>query len=519
MKTVRALLLLSCCALLPAAAAVSIQQYHSHDFAFTAPVDGNPFDVELSADFSGPGGVLLRVPGFYDGGGTWKIRFSPNRQGAWTMRTRSSHQALDGKAETAIACTPNTHPNIHGVLKVDPAHPHHFIYEDGARYFLLGYEADWLWGADMQDPKRALMNRLIGQMASRGFNHVLVNVYAHDTGWSPERKHEWDWGPAPVFPWEGTNEKPDHTRLNPKFFQIYDGMMEALREKGIVAHIMIKVYNKRVNWPERGGRDEERYFRYVAARYQGFSNVVWDYSKESYNEKDDLLQHRLIDFVRSLDAYRHLTTAHDDDIYEWDSELNRNLDFRTDQQHTFWPEMIAFDRARRQYPVINSEFGYERGVDKLPSYRTEHDWEEQLRRGWLVYMAGGYGVYYYHNTAWDVVKPDPEPPGMKAFQLLKDTLSALPYWRMEPANQLAVGGPCLALPGEAYAFYVEGSQLSANFTALEDRAAATAEWVNTWTGERAKADITKAAVMRLMRKPESFGKAPGLLIVRKGVAR
>ena len=116
--------------------------------------------------------------------------------------------------------------------------------------------------------------------------------------------------------------------------------------------------------------------------------------------------------------------------------------------------------------MLNSEFGYERGVDKMPTYRTAHDWEEQLRRAWLIYLAGGYGVYYYHNTAWDVVKPDPEPPGMQRFQLLKDTLSALPCWRMEPHNELAVGGPCLALPGEAYAFYLEGTQITVNLRGL-----------------------------------------------------
>ena len=81
--------------------------------------------------------------------------------------------------------------------------------------------------------------------------------------------------------------------MNTKFFQNYDAMMEALREKGIVAHIMLKVYNKRVKWPAKWSQDEERFFRYVVARYQGFANVVWDYSKESYNEKDDVLQARL----------------------------------------------------------------------------------------------------------------------------------------------------------------------------------------------------------------------------------
>ncbi|MBI4877927.1 MAG: DUF4038 domain-containing protein [Acidobacteria bacterium] len=492
-------------------AVTGIEQYHSHDFVFRATVAGNPFDVELAGEFQGPAGLRLRVPGFYDGDGTWKIRFSPTRPGEWSLKTVSPVSALDGKTETGILCTPNRHPRIHGGLKVDAAHPRHFLYEDGTRYFLLGYEADWLWGVQMNDPRRASMNRLIGLMASRGFNHVMVNVYAHDTRWAPGKSCEWDYGPPELYAWEGTNDKPDHSRLNVRFFQRYDRMMEALREQGIVAHIMLKVYNKSVNWPAKWSRDEERYFRYVAARYQAFSNVVWDFSKESYNEKDEALQSRLIDLVRSTDAYRRVTTAHDDDAYEWDSELSRNLDFRTDQQHSDYAAMIRFDRARRQYPVLNSEFGYEYGVEKLPTHthRNQCDWQEHLRRAYLIYLAGGYGVYYYNNTAWDVVKPDPEPPGMRRFQLLKDTLSALPYWKMSPHNELAVGGLCLALSGTAYAFYVEGAGLTANLTALEH--GVTAEWIDTWTGAREAASV-RPGVQRLS-KPASFGKAPGLLII------
>jgi CubicO group peptidase (beta-lactamase class C family) len=494
---------------------VSIEQFHPHDFSFSAAVDGNPFDVELAGEFTGPGDERLRVPGFYDGGGVWMIRFSPTRQGDWRMRTISSLKALDGKTESGIWCGPNHNPEIHGGLRVDAAFPHHFIYEDGARYFLLGYEADWLWGADMLDPQRKVMHRLIDQMAARGFNHVMVNVYAHDTRWAPGKSCAWDYGPPALFAWEGTNEDPDHARLNPKFFQVYDGMMEALRDKGIVAHIMLKVYNKKVNWPAPHSRDEERYFRYVVARYQAFPNVVWDFSKESYYEKDDILQSHLIDLIRATDAYHRLTTAHDDDVYTWDPILSRNLDFRTDQQHTDWPQMIAFDRAMRNYPVLNSEFGYEKGVEDLPTHAHKDSWEEQLRRAWLIYMAGGYGVYYYNNTAWDVVKPDPEPPGMQRFQLLKVLLAPLPYWRMEPANQLAVGGPCLALPGEVYVFYAEGSTITVNLRGLESPGI-TADWVDTWTGYRERAPVHPG--INTLKKPDSMGKAPGVLIVRRQVA-
>ena len=94
--------------------------------------------------------------------------------------------------------------------------------------------------------------------------------------------------------------------------------------------------------------DEERYFKYVTARYQGYSNVVWDFSKESYNERDKTLQKRLIDLIRSHDAYHRLVTAHDNDVYDWNPELNTDTDFRTDQQHTSWAEAVAFDRALRK---------------------------------------------------------------------------------------------------------------------------------------------------------------------------
>ena len=63
--------------LLPAA--VTVEQYHIHDFTFKAQASGNPFDVELSGEFTGPGGVRITVPGFYDGDNTWKIRFAPEK--------------------------------------------------------------------------------------------------------------------------------------------------------------------------------------------------------------------------------------------------------------------------------------------------------------------------------------------------------------------------------------------------------------------------------------------------------
>jgi hypothetical protein len=531
-----------------AGAAVTVEQYHIHDFAFKANVNGNPFDVELHGEFSGPSGAHVTVPGFYDGGDIWKIRFSPPSAGNWSMRTVSAVPALNNHEEQSITATPNTNKAIHGRLMVDALNPYHFVYEDGSRYFLMGYEADWLAEADMKDPERKVMHHLIDQIAARGFNHMITAVFAYDTSWSKGNQNQWDYGPPAMYVFGGTNEHPDHSVLNTAYFKIYDGMVQALQDKGIVADIMFKVYNKGVNWPPPGSKEEERYYRYVTARYQAYSNVVWAFSKEEFNEPNKVLEKSLIERIRETDGYHHLTTTHTDGPFTWDPALGSNVvDFDLDQEHgAYWPEKPAFERALRRRPYLNSELYYEIGVDNLPTYPPRNSWQDMIRGAYNVYLSGGYFAYYYGNTAWDLVKPDPEPPGMAPMQILKENLSALPYWKMEPKPELALGGPCLARPGEVYACYVaplpprpapaasagakgpplpaqvrrpnppiqRGGEIVLNLTGL--KGSATLDWVNTWTGEHVDASVDHPAVYAL-RRPESFGAAPALLIV-KGVS-
>src|SRR5210317_1272519 len=66
----------------------------------------NPFLIEVTATFSGPGGSFA-VPAFYAGDGqggmdgdVWIARFSANAVGDWTMITTSTEPLLEGHTGT-----------------------------------------------------------------------------------------------------------------------------------------------------------------------------------------------------------------------------------------------------------------------------------------------------------------------------------------------------------------------------------------------------------------------------------
>src|ERR1039457_1345527 len=122
--------------------------------------------------------------------------------------------------------------------------------------------------------------------------------------------------------------------MNIAYWQHYDRVMTALNERGMQAHIFIKVYNKQVNWPAHGSEEEKLYFRWLIARYAAYPNVNWDFSKEANNEKDLAYKLGRLRFLRQNDPYYRLLTVHDDYKTYDDAAYNELLDYRSDQQHS-----------------------------------------------------------------------------------------------------------------------------------------------------------------------------------------
>ena len=71
-----------------------VECWGRYEISLPAKVKGNPFDIELTATFSGPD-TTLTVRGFYDGNDTFKIRFMPVNQGVWSYVTQSEIPVLN----------------------------------------------------------------------------------------------------------------------------------------------------------------------------------------------------------------------------------------------------------------------------------------------------------------------------------------------------------------------------------------------------------------------------------------
>lgn len=534
MKT-QSLRILVCIAILstsfPTARALDVPRWQPHDFSFNAAVDAaNPFMVPFSATITAPDGKTFTLPGFFDGDGTWKIRVSPNAEGRWSLITKSNVKELDGKT-AEFNCVKNSNPNVHGVLRVDKSHPHHFIFEDGTRFFMQGYEYDWLWALDMDIPGVPTVEATLDLIARHGFNYVILNSYAHDTAWRKGKTGPDDFGPSLLYAWEGSNDRPNHSRMNVAYWQHYDRVMTALAQRGMQAHMFIKVYNKQVNWPARGSDEEKLFFRWLVARYAAYPNVIWDFSKEAHNEKDVSYKQGWLKWLRENDPYHHLTTVHDDDKANDSGAYDDLTDFRADQHHGNDDEVkndqvransnrtgsnrdtIAAQRARRTWPVANVESDYEHGLGGLDdkTYTRTHTPEVMISTAWDIQMAGGYNAYYYTYTAWDVIRPLDVPPGYALYKHFGDFWRATEYWSLEPSSKLVNAGRCLANPGREYVVF---QKQAAPFT-LEiagAKAPLQAEWFNPHSGKRTPAAPLDNGTAKLT-PPSEWGNAPLVLHV------
>jgi hypothetical protein len=451
----------------------------------------NPFEVTLKGIFSGPNGEILEVPGFYNGGNQYIVRFSPISIGEWNYMTISSESKLSGKMGT-IKCI-EANKAMHGSIRIDPANPRHFVYEDGSPYFLLAYEFDWLFALDLDNKEDIPRTRnLVNTLADNGFNHIVMNVYADDVGWGkdPDLPDKYEFANPGIFPFSGTNSNPDFSSLNIEFFKRFDRVIELLGEKNIIAHLMIYVWNKKVSWPPMYSEADNMYFDYVIKRYQAYPNIVWDISKEAltYGRCDMNYVIERIRRVRKNDAYNRLVTVHD---YQFCQKYPGKVDFISIQT---WQSDL-YNRMKDLYdeypgkPVFNIEHG---GYEKGPYHVFPGDYNDPetcLIRNYFCAFAGVYSTYYWQNTSWNVIIYDLEnlekrdQPKFEYYKHLASLFSKYEFRDLTPVNQ-STSGYCLSNNQDLYLYFISGDHYAIHTTIPEgDKKKFKVTWFNPLSGE------------------------------------
>lgn len=350
----------------------SVAKWDLFEASFTGPDSGNPYlDVSFEAFFK-QNSRVVRVPGFYDGAGVYKVRFMPDNEGEWTYTTLSNAPALDGQAGAFTAVAPGN--DNHGPVHV--ANQFHFAYADGKPYLPFG-TTSYAWTHQPLELQATTLKTL----AETRFNKMRMAVFPKDYPFNVnEPLHD-------MFERDEEGEL-DFDRPNPVAFRHFETQVAALCALGIEADIIVFHPYDRWGYCDMSAVQDYRYVAYLTARLAAYRNVWWSLANEYdflLNSKPMSQWDRYFQIIEENDPYRHLKSIHNGDVkanYDhrkpWVSHVCiQNWDVKRTQE---WRD--AYGK-----PVVNDEPEYEGNI--LLSWGNISA-EELVHRYWITLMRGGY---------------------------------------------------------------------------------------------------------------------------------
>jgi hypothetical protein len=280
----------------------------------------NPYtDVEAWVDLKGPG-FQKRCYGFWDGGGTWRVRITSNAPGAWTW-VSGSNQKDPGLNDqrggfTSINWTDaekRENPNRRGFPRAT-ANGRALEYPDGTPFFIVGdffYPAStwryrWRESDETYDPgdPEAGYKDLLRFRKSQGFNVIFIISSFPNWAYDGRPARFLDKAGVPMrdawpngnedraenmvneenerpffFPGKGAGYPEvgaDFFRINPSYFRYLDKKMDYAADHGMTVLLetlrrditpYMKAYYGATN-PDMSKNAVFHYIRYIFARYQ-----------------------------------------------------------------------------------------------------------------------------------------------------------------------------------------------------------------------------------------------------------
>ncbi len=441
MKAIATLLLFASLTL----AAHAAERWGVFELTLSRPATGNPYlDAQWSATFT-QGERRITVPGFWEGDGTCKVRFSPPSTGEWLYETRSAAPELNGKAGAFTATAPTG--NNHGPVEV--FNTFYLRFADGTPYHQFGTTC-YAW----VHQTRELQEQTLKTLAGSPFNKIRFCVFP--------KSYDYNRNEPELFAFQkGADGKFDFSLPDPAFWRHFEQRILDLQRLGIQADIILWHPYDRWGFADMSKAEDDRYLRYCIARLSAFRNVWWSLANE-YDFMSNLDgKHpgrkilndwdRFFAILEKEDPHQRLRGIHNgaqwyDHTKAWvthaslqTSDMNGGLRFRNQYQK----------------PVIYDECRYEGNVPQGWGNLTPR---EMTQKFWLGTLSGcyvGHGETYKHpqDILWWSKGGVLHGESPKRIQWLKEFMAqAPPFHELQPLGDTH-GRFVLAKPETFYLVY------------------------------------------------------------------
>ncbi len=422
-------------------------------------------------------GTVIVIPGFWDGGRDWKVRFAPWETGVWeySVKADGKELGLDG-ISGSLTCEPYTGElEIYkrGFLKTEKG-IRYLMYDDGTPFFYLG---DTHWNVQKEEFDEA------------GPNAGSIKTDSHFKYICDRR---WEQGftvyqTEPLYRTfkveKGTVEEEDI-----QGFKHFDRYFKYIAEKGFVHANAQLLFPHPDEVTDKFSENLEILVRYWVARYCAYP-VLWTLGQEvddAWNRPILETYKKMCPIITSIDPYKHPTTAHqvntagvgclggvltapvDGGYNEYDpkqnerTNRNRRSAFYDIEGHSWWgiqwrpcvDQQFNFDMPKDFWenghgkPIVNYEARYDHLYTKEFGARAQ---------AWISYLNGLCGYAYGGADMWvyighyaqnadgfdgiDVITiPEKKifwsdlinAPISAQMTILKNFFSAFEWWRLTP---------------------------------------------------------------------------------------
>lgn len=368
----------------------SVEKWGLFELSVKGKTEGNPFaDYSIRGEFKGEQ-EQVRVRGFYDDNGIYKVRFMPMYEGNYHYRINGtfSEEVYEGD----FRVTPPLEGN-HGPVRVSGRY--HFKYQDGTGFFPLGTTC-YVWNLQSDE----LIARTLTALKESPFNKIRFCIFP--------KHYIYNFGEPRSYPYEGTpmdssvlteenfNQYTGNTALSDfdfsgfhtEHFRHIEYCIKELMKLGIEADIILFHPYDRWGFSKMSREQDTLYLKYVVARFAAYRNVWWAFANEY-----DLMDKSHEDWkyygelVREEDPYNHLRSIHNcikfyDHSEDWITHcsIQRTDLYRTSENTDEWRNIY-------QKPIVLDEIAYEGNIP--------HGWgnisgKELVRRFYEGVCRGGY---------------------------------------------------------------------------------------------------------------------------------